>query len=111
MTTSHTAIAERLRNAYVAGPVAPLRDGLEARDIQGAYAVQSLNTRFWMEQGRRVVGRKIGLTAKTVQAQLGVDEPDGATLSVDRVFIPRQRLRSHSSCRLILTTPMRPRSG
>jgi 2-keto-4-pentenoate hydratase len=82
-TSSHTALAARLRNAYHAGPVAPLRDGLDPGDGEGAYMVQALNAEFWTGQGRRIAGRKIGLTAKAVQAQLGVDQPDFGVLFED----------------------------
>jgi 2-keto-4-pentenoate hydratase len=94
-------LAERLRNAYTAETVAPLRDGLSPTDAESAYAIQSINTRFWSTQGRRIVGRKIGLTAKAVQAQLGVDQPDygvlfddmaiedGGTLLRSRVLQPK----------------------
>lgn len=80
---SHQTLAERLRDAYAGGAVAPLRDGLEPTDVAGAYAVQEINTRFWQAQGRRIVGRKAGLTAKAVQAQLGVDQPDFGVLFAD----------------------------
>lgn len=83
MTISHAEVAERLRSAYRGGQVPPLRDAFEPADAAGAYAVQALNTRFWKEQGRRVVGRKVGLTAKAVQAQLGVDQPDFGVLFED----------------------------
>jgi len=76
-------IALRLRRAYSDGPVAPLRDGLDPSDGKGAYAVQSINTRHWVDTGRRIVGRKIGLTSKAVQAQLGVDQPDYGVLFSD----------------------------
>ena len=79
----HKVLAGRLRQAYGSGPVAPLRDGLDPTDARGAYAVQETNTRFWEAQGRRIVGRKIGLTAKAVQAQLGVDQPDYGVLFED----------------------------
>ena len=82
-TTTYQALADRLRAAYEAGPVPPLRDGLVANDGVGAYAVQSLNTRLWQASGRRIVGRKIGLTAKAVQTQLGVDQPDFGVLFAD----------------------------
>lgn len=80
---SHDELAQRLRNAYTNGVVAPLRDGLDPVDVDGAYAVQEINTRFWQAQGRRIVGRKAGLTAKAVQVQLGVDQPDFGALFDD----------------------------
>jgi len=80
-------IALRLRRAYSDGPVAPLRDGLDADDAKGAYAVQSINTRHWVESGRRIVGRKIGLTSKAVQTQLGVDQPDYGVLFSDMAVV------------------------
>jgi 2-keto-4-pentenoate hydratase len=99
--TDHATLALRLRNAYAGGAVAPLRDGLDPADGISGYAVQDINTRSWMENGRRIVGRKIGLTAKAVQAQMGVDQPDygalfddmqindGGTLLADKVIQPR----------------------
>ncbi len=80
---SHEDLARRLRDAYSRGAVPPLRDGLDPIDVDGAYAVQTINTRFWEAQGRRVVGRKAGLTAKAVQTQLGVDQPDFGVLFDD----------------------------
>ena len=79
----HTSLASRLRDAYTGGAIAPLRDGLEPTDVDGAYAVQQLNTDHWVSQGRRIVGRKVGLTAKAVQLQLGVDQPDFGVLFDD----------------------------
>lgn len=81
--TDTDALAARLRGAYATGAVAPLRDGLAPGDLAGAYAVQRANTAFWERSGRRIVGRKIGLTAKAVQAQLGVDQPDHGVLFED----------------------------
>jgi len=83
MSDTHEIAARRLRDAYSGGVVAPMRDNLDPTDVDGAYAVQSINTKFWEEQGRRVVGRKIGLTAKAVQAQLGVEQPDFGVLFDD----------------------------
>lgn len=83
MTDMHTLLADRLNAAYQGGAVPPLRDGLEPTDAAGAYAVQAINIRRWTDAGRRIVGRKIGLTAKAVQMQLGVDQPDFGALFED----------------------------
>jgi 2-keto-4-pentenoate hydratase len=79
--------ADRLREAYRAGPIGPLRDVLDALDVDGAYAIQAANTRRWQAAGRRIIGRKIGLTNPAVQRQLGVDQPDYGVL-FDDMLVP-----------------------
>jgi len=76
-------LAGRLRSAFTAGPVPPLRDLLQASDVTGAFAVQSFNVSLWKQEGRRISGRKIGLTSRAVQAQLGVEQPDYGVLFKD----------------------------
>jgi 2-keto-4-pentenoate hydratase len=78
------AAAGRLREAYrQRQPCAPVRDVLGVNDLTAAYAVQDVNTRRWLEDGRRLVGRKIGLTSTAVQAQMGVHAPDYGMLFAD----------------------------
>lgn len=85
--TSLEAAAKQLRDAYGTGPIPPLREVLGPTDSAGAYRIQAINTEFWSANGRRIVGRKIGLTAKAVQIQLGVDQPDYGVL-FDDMAIP-----------------------
>lgn len=76
--------AQRFRQAYASGtPCTPVRDLIPLSDVASAYAVQEINTQLWLSQGRRLVGRKIGLTSVAVQKQLGVDQPDFGMLFAD----------------------------
>lgn len=52
-----------------------------------AYRIQERLTQSRLRDGWRLVGRKIGLTAKSVQRQLGVDRPDFGML-FDRMSVP-----------------------
>lgn len=80
--------------------IAPLCEQF-ALDIDDAYAIQDHNTQRWLDAGRILSGRKIGVTSKAVQTQLGVDQPDygmlfsdmafadGETISMDHLLQPR----------------------
>src|SRR5688572_9092456 len=91
--------ARALREAAASGKlVPPLRETYPELDGAGAYAIQRINTEHKLKQGRRIVGCKIGLTARAVQAQLGVDQPDFGMLFDDMGYgdgdpIPLARLR------------------
>ena len=87
------------RESRVAVP--PVSETFGVADPDTAYRVQEANTVRWLGAGRRLVGRKIGLTSKAVQQQLGVDEPDygmlwddsahesGAEVSIANFLQPR----------------------
>jgi 2-keto-4-pentenoate hydratase len=79
--------AARLKAAYRSGPIAPLRDVIDSGDVEGGYAIAQANTHAWLSEGRRIIGRKIGLTSAAVQRQLGVDQPDFGVL-FDDMLVP-----------------------
>ena len=75
------SVAARLREAETtASAVPPFAQELGVGRIDLAYEVQRINVEHWRAAGRRKVGRKIGLTSRRVQQQLGVDQPDYGTL-------------------------------
>jgi len=53
--------------------------------IDDAYAVQSLWKQRCIDDGRRVVGHKIGLTSKVMQQATGISEPDYGVIFDDDV--------------------------
>jgi 2-keto-4-pentenoate hydratase len=70
-----------------ATPIAPVRELLgTSTDIDAAYAFQQINTVRKTRAGMRVSGRKIGVTSKAVQQQIGVDTPDFGTLFAQTEF-------------------------
>lgn len=94
--------AEKLRIAYEERTaIDPLRTEIGTEDLDFAYAIQNVNTQFRLDRGARVVGKKIGLTNKAVQAQLGIDQPDfgmlfndmeilnGSSISVKELMQPK----------------------
>lgn len=77
--------AERLRNATKSGiAIEPLRHEIGVEDLNFAYQIQNINTQLRLEHGARIIGKKIGLTSKAVQSQLGVDQPDFGMLFHDK---------------------------
>lgn len=76
--------ALRLRKAYLdKTAIAPLREEIGVEDIALAYEIQNINTAFRLDNGARIVGKKVGLTSLAVQKQLGVDQPDFGMLFND----------------------------
>ncbi|MEC7763247.1 MAG: fumarylacetoacetate hydrolase family protein [Pseudomonadota bacterium] len=85
---SIAAAADRLTAAAATGnPCEPVRDLIGREDVAAAYAVQHRNEAMACRAGRKVVGRKIGLTSLSVQQQLGVDQPDFGSLYADRGYV------------------------
>lgn len=86
-TTQASAVreaADRLISAFASRqPCAPVRDLIGPSDIAAAYDVQQLVTQARLASGVSIIGRKIGLTSKAIQQQVGVDQPDFGFLFSD----------------------------
>lgn len=57
-------------------PTEPLTKSYPALSVPDAYRIQQANVQRRLERGERIVGHKIGLTAKAMQELFGVNEPD-----------------------------------
>lgn len=81
------AIADELADAERGRTTVPL---LTARypdmTIEDSYAVQNEWRRRGVASGRRLIGRKIGLTSKVMQASTGLSEPDYGAIFDDMVY-------------------------
>lgn len=79
--------ADLLTTAMATGiPCPPVRELIGSDDVTAAYAVQELVTARRLDAGAVVTGRKIGLTSKAVQDQLGVSQPDFGVLFADMAY-------------------------
>lgn len=71
------AAAAALREAASTGRfIDPLREQYPQLDEASAYAIQRHNNEIRLSNGQSRTGCKIGLTSRSVQKQLGVDQPD-----------------------------------
>ncbi|MEV8637199.1 fumarylacetoacetate hydrolase family protein [Streptosporangium sp. NPDC051023] len=108
------AADQLLEAARIGKPCPPVRQTLPARTAEVGYAVQEINTRRALHEGRRLVGRKIGLTSQAVQRQLGVDQPDFGMLFADMAYpdglpVPTERLlqpRAEAEIALVLKSDL-----
>jgi 2-keto-4-pentenoate hydratase len=97
-TAQVVAAATRLDTAATTVvPCLPVRDLIGATDIGLAYEVQQRLTALRLARGTRIIGRKIGLTSRAVQQQIGVDRPDFGVLFDDMLVpagqpVPSRRL-------------------
>ena len=81
MSDQIQTLAERLdAAAHTHVPIPPLSESEGLTSIETAYAIQTRWTEMRTARGEKVLGRKIGLTSKAIQQQLGVDQPDYGNL-------------------------------
>lgn len=79
-------LSNRLAAAKESGRgISPLTESYPDLDVEDAYRIQLETVRKELEMGKRIVGKKIGLTSLAMQKLLGVDEPDYGHLFDDMV--------------------------
>lgn len=73
----HKKIAIELLQAETARkPIEPLTAVHPELTVEDAYRIQQAGIEIKLSQGRKVIGKKIGLTSRGMQQLLGVNEPD-----------------------------------
>jgi len=56
--------------------IKPLTERDENLDVKDAYQIQLETVKLKTNQGKKIIGKKVGLTSKAMQEMLKVDEPD-----------------------------------
>ena len=67
-------------------PIPPITGRYPGFNVDDAYQVQSHVLEHRLSGGKKVVGRKVGLTSKAMQEMLGVDQPDYGVLLEDMLI-------------------------
>jgi 2-oxo-hept-3-ene-1,7-dioate hydratase len=100
---TRTAIADELVEAERTGiPVPLITKRHLGMTVEDAYAVQGIWRDRSIAAGRRLVGRKIGLTSKVMQVATGITEPDYGIIFDDMVYETGARLEidQFTNCRV-----------
>ncbi|APT93520.1 2-oxo-hepta-3-ene-1,7-dioate hydratase [Corynebacterium phocae] len=83
----HTEIADELAQAERDRSMVPLlTKRFPEMTVDDSYAVQAQWVKRGLDQGRRLAGRKIGLTSKVMQEATGITEPDYGAIFADQIF-------------------------
>jgi 2-oxo-hept-3-ene-1,7-dioate hydratase len=86
-TDDHIIAARALDHAeQVRHQIGCISQDFPAMTMADAYAVQKTWVDMKRAAGRRIIGRKIGLTSRAMQMQLGIDIPDSGILFDDMLF-------------------------
>ncbi|MBS0367860.1 MAG: 2-oxopent-4-enoate hydratase [Proteobacteria bacterium] len=80
-------LAETLYDALRQGVmVSPLTDRYPALTIEDAYAIQQKLIALRLQDGEKIIGKKIGVTSRAVMDMLGVGQPDFGQLTDAMVY-------------------------
>lgn len=78
--------------------IPPLVSTFADVSVSDAYRIQQLVVDRKVELGARIVGHKVGLSSRAMQAMLGVDEPDFGHLLDSMIFDDQSELQIERFC-------------
>lgn len=76
-------------------PIDTLTETYPGLTVEQAYRIQLEGIAMKLAQGRKVIGKKIGLTSEGMQQLLGVNEPDYGHLLDNMLLLEGEACRSH----------------
>lgn len=79
--------------------IGALSESIDGLDLVGAYDIQRALCSARLHDGTSMIGHKVGLTSRAMQAASGVNEPDFGRLFKDRVFNNGDRIAIELFCR------------
>ena len=92
------AVAQLLEAHRTKKPCVQLSKTFPAIEIEDSYAISSAMSELRQKAGARVVGHKIGLTSKAMQASSQIDEPDYGYIFDDMVLEDGAKVRHADYC-------------
>jgi 2-oxo-hept-3-ene-1,7-dioate hydratase len=92
------AVSDLLAAEAARKPMVQLSQTWPAIELDDAYALQDLLIRRKVEQGAKVIGYKIGLTSKAMQASSQIDEPDYGHLLDTMMIADGAKIRHADYC-------------
>jgi 2-oxo-hept-3-ene-1,7-dioate hydratase len=101
MLTDHerSLAVQSLRTAHVTKePCVQLSTRFPNIEIEDSYAISSALAQERIRRGAKVIGHKIGLTSKALQASSGIDEPDYRYLFDDMILPDVAKVKHADFC-------------
>src|SRR3977135_3615332 len=92
------AIATRGQAPRAQKPCVQLSTTFPAIEIADSYAISSAMAELKVASGSRLIGHKIGLTSKAMQASAQIDEPDYGHLFDDMLLPDGAKVRHADFC-------------
>lgn len=101
MISEHEAAAEAALLDQAERDATQIRQTTEAHDgltLDDAYVIQAAWQQIKLARGETLVGHKIGLTSRAMQAVMNITTPDSGFLTDKMVFEPDTELRAADFC-------------
>jgi len=95
----HQQALDMLREAHrTKKPCVQLSTTFPDIEIEDSYAISSAMAEGWVKEGAKIIGHKVGLTSKAMQASSQIDEPDYGFVLDNMLFNDGAKLPHENYC-------------